>query len=221
MADAYVQAFRLKAFAPVFQQVSNIRFRGPASPRTGGDAAGCLVGADGRSRVAGNKSSNSEAYATSRSIARPRGRLRSFALLALAWSQLALAGPAPSGWESPFQAGTPDAVRDKLIRVPAERCDRDPYNKCTFTAPVDYDGNGTADIVRMVDGRGVSALVVEFAGKPKRTMTIASFKGRWTGSCYIEPDRSDRTAVAFICPESSAATFKMRNGKPAVRWTGD
>jgi len=74
----------------------------------------------------------------------------------------------------------------------------------------------------MVDGPGLGALVVEFAGKPKRRpMAIASFKERWAGNCYIEPDRTDRTAVAFICPESSAAIFKMRNGKPAVRWTGD
>jgi hypothetical protein len=74
----------------------------------------------------------------------------------------------------------------------------------------------------MVDGRGVGALVVDFAGKSKRRpMTIASFKGRWTGSCYIEPHRTDRTAVAFTCPEASAATFKMRNGKPAARWTSD
>jgi hypothetical protein len=74
----------------------------------------------------------------------------------------------------------------------------------------------------MVDGARVGALVVEFAGKPKRgPMTIASFKERWTGSCYIDAHRTDRTAVAFTCPESSAAIFKMRNGKPAVRWTGD
>jgi hypothetical protein len=74
----------------------------------------------------------------------------------------------------------------------------------------------------MMDGPGVGALIVEFAGKPKRRpMTIASFKEPWSGSCYIEPDRTDRTAVAFTCPESSAAIFKMRNGKPAVRWTGD
>jgi hypothetical protein len=87
---------------------------------------------------------------------------------------------------------------------------------------VDYDRNGAVDTVRMMDGRDVSVLVVEFAGKPhQRPLTIASFKGRWTGSCYIEPDRADRTAVSFICPEASAATFKMRNGAPAVRWTGD
>ncbi|MGZ8284162.1 MAG: hypothetical protein ACXWUZ_03760 [Allosphingosinicella sp.] len=143
-------------------------------------------------------------------------------LLGLSWPQIAFAGSATGGWESPFQAGTPDPVRGKLIPVPAGRCDKADFNKCTFTARVDYDGNGTADIVRMVDGRGVSALVVEFAGKPKRRpITIASFKGRWTGSCYIEPDRTDRTAVAFTCPESSSALFKMRNGKPAVRWTAD
>jgi hypothetical protein len=74
----------------------------------------------------------------------------------------------------------------------------------------------------MMDGTGVGALVVEFSGKPKRrAMTIASFRERWAGNCYIEPSRTDRTAVAFICPESSAAIFKMRNGRPAVRWTGD
>lgn len=143
-------------------------------------------------------------------------------MLALAWPQIALAGPAANGWTSPFQAGTPDPVREKLIPVPAGRCDHEAYNKCTFTARVDYDGNGTADTVRMLDGRGVSALVVEFAGKPKRRLlTIASFKGPWTGICYIAPDRTDRTAVAFTCPESSSALFKMRNGKPAVRWTSD
>jgi hypothetical protein len=142
--------------------------------------------------------------------------------LALSAPQIAFASPAAGGWESPFQAGTPDPVRERLIPVPAGRCDKADFNKCTFTARVDYDGNGTADLVRMVDGRGVGALVVEFAGRPKRRpMAIASFKGQWTGSCYIDPDRTDRTAVAFTCPESSAATFKMRNGKPAVRWTSD
>lgn len=145
-----------------------------------------------------------------------------FAFIALAWPHSALADAATKGWESPFQAGKPDLVWDRLLPVPAERCDRDPYNKCTSTARVDYDGNGAVDIVRMVDGHKVSALVVEFGGKPKRrSLTIASFKGRWTGSCYIEPERADRTAVAFICPEASAATFKMRDGKPAVHWTGD
>lgn len=172
--------------------------------------------------MAGNKTSKSGACAKTQSVVRPSGRLRSFALLALLWPQFALAGSTTNGWESPFQAGVPDLIRDKLRSVPAERCDRAAYNKCTFTARVDYDRNGTADTVRMVDGRGVSALVVEFAGKPKRRpMTIASFKGLWTGSCYIEPDRTDRTAVAFTCPESSSALFKMHNGKPAVRWTSD
>lgn len=169
-----------------------------------------------------NRRSNSKIPAISRSIIRSIEHLRSIALLALLWPQLAFAGSPASIWESPFQAGKPDLVRDKLRPVPAARCVRDGYNKCTFTARVDYDGNGTVDIVRMVDGLGVGALVVEFAGKPKRRpMTIASFNERWTGSCYIEAARTDRTAVAFICPESSAAIFKMRNGKPAVRWTGD
>lgn len=143
-------------------------------------------------------------------------------MLALFWPQLAVAGSPTSTWESPFQAGTPDLVRDRLRAVLAERCDNAPYNKCTFTARVDYDQDGTTDLVRMVDGPEVGALVVEFAGKPKRRpMTIASFKGPWTGSCYIEPDRTDRTALAFTCPEASSAIFKMHNGKPAVRWTSD
>ena len=143
-------------------------------------------------------------------------------LLGLSWPQIAFAGPAAGGWESPYQAGRPDPVREKLIPVPAGRCDKADFNKCTFTARVDYDQDGKADLVRMVDGTAVGALVVEFAGKPKRRpMTIASFKERWAGNCYIEPDRTDRTAVAFTCPESSSALFKMRNGKPAVRWTSD
>jgi len=136
--------------------------------------------------VARNRRSNSGAWARTRTIVRPAGRLGSLVLLGLSWPQIALAGPAAGRWESPFQAGTPDPVRERLIPVPAGRCDKADFNKCTFTARVDYDGNGTADIVRMVDGRGVSAQVVEFAGKPKRRlMTIASFKGPWTGSCYI------------------------------------
>lgn len=138
-----------------------------------------------------------------------------------------MAGARPCGcsrqrWESPFQAGTPDPVREKLIPFPAGRCDHAAYNKCTFTARVDYDRDGTADLVRMMDGAGVGALVVEFSGKPnRRPMTIASFRERWAGNCYIELARTHRTAVALICPESSAAIFKMRNGRPAVRWTGD
>jgi hypothetical protein len=148
--------------------------------------------------------------------------LRWLPLLALFWPQFAVADSPTSTWESPFQADRPDLVRDKLRPIAAGRCDNAAYNKCTFTARVDYDQDGKADLVRMVDGPGVGALVVEFAGKPKRRpMTIASFKEPWAGSCYIEPSRTDRTAVAFICPESSAAIFKMRNGKPAVRWTAD
>lgn len=143
------------------------------------------------------------------------------AMLALSAPQLTLAAPAGGGWESPFQAGRPDFVRDALVAVPAGRCDRDPHNRCTFEARVDYDRDGAADIVRMVDGREIGALVVEFAGRKRRPLTIASFRGAWTGSCYIEPDSSDRSAVSLICPEASAATFKMRNGRPAVRWAGD
>jgi hypothetical protein len=76
MADAYVQATRLKAFAPVSQQDSNIRFQGPASPRVSGDAAGCQpsaqrwgpwhencrnnIGTVGREHIAGSNSFRSE-----------------------------------------------------------------------------------------------------------------------------------------------------------------
>jgi len=171
--------------------------------------------------VAKNRGWKSHAHGD-QSLARSRWRLRWLPLIALFWPQFAVANSPASTWESPYQAGTPDLVRDRLRPVPAARCDKADYNKCTFTARVDYDRNGTVDLVRMVDGRGVSALVVEFTGKPKRRpLTIASFKRPWTGSCYIEPDRTDRTAVAFTCPESSSALFKMRNGKPAVRWTSD
>ncbi len=125
-------------------------------------------------------------------------------------------------WESPFQAGTPDPKRDKLRPVPSSRCDHEPYNNCTFSARIDYDGDGAPDTVRMMDGTKVSALVVEFGGKPKRALrTIASFKGRWTGSCYIAAAEGDFRALAFTCPEVSSAIFKMRGGKPAAYWTGD
>ena len=169
-----------------------------------------------------NRCSNPEGYATGLNTVRTKGGSLFLPLLALVSPQLAAGRSTTNGWESPFQAGRPDLVRDRLTPVPAGRCDHDPYNKCTFTAAVDYDRNGAVDTVRMMDGREVGALVVEFAGKPhRRPLTIASFKGRWTGSCYIEPDRADRAAVSFICPEASAATFKMLNGVPAVRWTGD
>ena len=126
-------------------------------------------------------------------------------------------------WESPFQAGKLALVRDHLKDLPVSRCDRaDPYAKCTFSARVDYDGDGRLDRARMVEGSGVSAIIVDFSGKRKRPpLTIASFKGAWNGSCFIERDRTDRTAVSFICPEASAAIFKMRGGKPAARWIGD
>jgi len=143
-------------------------------------------------------------------------------LLAFACPQAAVAGHAGNGWESPFQAGRPHLVRDRLRQVPSGRCDRDQYNKCTFTAQVDYDGDGRMDTIRMVDSRRVSALVVEFArASRKRPLTIASFRGPWTGGCYIEANQDDRTAVTFICPEASMAIYKMRNGAPAVRWIGD
>ena len=143
------------------------------------------------------------------------------ALLALSAPHLTLAAASRSGWESPFQAGRPDLTRDGLVPLAAARCDGDPYNKCTFQARVDYDRDGAADIVRMVNGREVGALVVEFAGAKRPPLTIASFRGAWTGACYIEPDSSDRSAVSMICPEASVATFKLRNGRPSVRWTGD
>lgn len=144
-------------------------------------------------------------------------------LLALAAAaEPAVADPPKGRWESPFQSGKPDVVGDRLQALPASRCDHDQFNKCTFSARVDYDGDGVDDTVRMVNGRRASALVVFFGGKRSRhPMTIASFKSPWTGSCYIEAARGDRRAVALTCPESSAATFKMRDGQPAVRWTGD
>lgn len=136
--------------------------------------------------------------------------------------QVAAAAPAAGSWESPFQAGRPDMLRDKLKPLPASRCSGDPYNKCTFSAHVDYDGDGTSDTVQMVNGVSVGAIVVVFGGKAKRRpLTIASFNGPWTGSCYIEAAPRDRRAVAFICPESSAAVFKMHEGRPAARWAAD
>lgn len=156
------------------------------------------------------------------------GRGRAFAspwlvsLVALAPLQAALAAPPGCSWKSPFQAGNPEMVRDDLRPQPESRCNGDPYNKCTFSARVDYDGDGAMDIVQMMDGRSVGALVVDFGGTAKRRpLTIASFPGRWEGSCYIEAVEGDPGAMAVTCPESSSGTFKLRNGKPAARWTGD
>ncbi len=145
------------------------------------------------------------------------------ALFAVTTTQFATVATAAPNWTTPFQAGKPDLIRDQLKSLRKSRCDRtDAYAKCTFSARVDYDGNGSLDLVRMVEGRQTGAIVVEFPGKSKKhSLTIASFKGRWNGSCYIERDRKDRTAVAFTCPEASAATFKMRRGKPAALWISD
>lgn len=144
-------------------------------------------------------------------------------LAALAWVGVQAAAAAPSdNWESPFQAGRPDITRDRLQPLPASRCDGDPYNKCTFSARADYDGNGTLDTIRMMNGPSVGALVVVFTGKSAlRPLAIASFEEPWNGSCYLEAARGDRRAVVLTCPESSAAVFRMRKGKPAVRWIQD
>lgn len=128
----------------------------------------------------------------------------------------------PAQWEQPFQAGVPQIGKVRLQPLPASRCVKDGYNKCTFSAAVDYDRDGKLDRVRMMEGSNVSAIVVEFAGLPKRRpATVASFKGPWDGGCYIEPSRDYKNAIAFTCPEASAAVFAMRNGKPSVLWLAD
>lgn len=131
------------------------------------------------------------------------------------------ASPNIGGWVSPFQAGKPDVSRDKLIPLTNKRCVRDSLNKCTFAARVDFDHDGDPDVVRMVEGRNISALAVYFAkSSNKRPLIIASFKGKWNGSCYISAG-SDQHSVDFTCPEASSATFAMHGGKPSVQWTGD
>lgn len=128
----------------------------------------------------------------------------------------------PFAWEQPYQAGIPMVTRDRLKPLAMSRCLRDEYNKCTFSAAVDYDRDGRIDKVRMMEGGEVSALVVEFGGPKKREpLAIGSFKGAWNGSCYIERSAEYKGAVAFTCPEASAAVFAMRNGRPSVRWLAD
>ena len=93
--------------------------------------------------------------------------------------------------------------------------------KCTFTARVDYNGDGRLDLARMVEGGGISAILVELASGKGKPLLVATFKGRWNGGCYIAADGADRTAIAFTCPEASAALFKLRQGKPAALWLAD
>lgn len=127
-----------------------------------------------------------------------------------------------SQWEQPFQVKLSPSAAHRLRIVPTTRCVRDVLNKCTFGAAVDYDGDGKPDQVRMVDGPDVSAIVVTFADPPRRpALAVASFKGRWDGRCYIAPAKAYRNAIALTCPESSAAVFALRKGKPSVLWLAD
>jgi len=125
-------------------------------------------------------------------------------------------------WTSPFQAGQPSIPSDQWRTLPASRCDRgDCLAWCTFTARVDYNGDGLPDLARMVEGAGISAILVGLAGSKGRSLLAATFKGRWNGACYIAADATDRTAITFTCPEASAALFKLRRGKPAALWLAD
>lgn len=125
-------------------------------------------------------------------------------------------------WTSPFQAGQPKLVANRWRTLEVFRCDRsDPLAKCTFTTKVDYNGDGRRDLARMVEGASVSAIVVDLAGTKGRTVVAATFRRPWNGSCYIAADPRDRTAIAFTCPEASAALFKLRGGKPAALWLAD
>ena len=125
-------------------------------------------------------------------------------------------------WTSPFQAGQPFLLPNRWRTLPASRCDRsDPLAKCTFTARVDYNGDRRFDLARLVEGGGISAIIVDLGGSMGKPLLAATFKGRWNGSCYIAADATDRTAIAFTCPEASAALFKLRGGKPAALWLAD
>ena len=125
-------------------------------------------------------------------------------------------------WTSPFQAGQPSLQPSRWRTLALTRGDRsDPLAKCTFTARVDYNGDGRLDLARMVEGGGISAILVELASGKGKPLLVATFKGRWNGGCYIAADGADRTAIAFTCPEASAALFKLRQGKPAALWLAD
>lgn len=125
-------------------------------------------------------------------------------------------------WTSPFQAGQPSFPPSRWRTLGDSRCDRsDHLARCTFTARVDYNGDGRPDLARMVEGAGISAILVELAGGKGKPLLVATFKGRWNGGCYISTDATDPTAVAFTCPEASAALFKLHRGKPAALWLAD
>lgn len=150
------------------------------------------------------------------------GRPLVVAALAIASLTFGTAHARSAHWESPFQAGQVEMRRDQLVPLVASACDGDPYNKCTFSARVDFDGDGVMDVARMMNGRTVGAIVVEFGGRVKRKpMTIATFVGRWEGNSYIAPVSGDRRAVEFVQPESSMAHLRMRGGRPMIRWIGD
>lgn len=125
-------------------------------------------------------------------------------------------------WTSPFQAGQPSLARGQWRPISASRCDRsDPLAKCTFTARIDYNGDGRLDVARMVEGAGISAILVDMAGAKSKSVLAATFEGQWNGGCYIAADAEARNAIAFTCPEASAALFKLRRGKPAALWLAD
>lgn len=203
-----MSSLRVKALAPVQQQVLNVRFPGPAS--SSGDATGLI-----------------------RRVFVARDLIRSTRWLWIAGMLFASGITAPgwalksppssrSQWEQSFQVRVSPAAVNRLRIVPATRCVRDALNKCTFSAAVDYDGDGKPDRAQMMDGPDFSAIVVTFADPSRRpSLAVASFKGRWDGRCYIAPAKAYRNAIALICPESSAAVFALQNGKPSVLWLAD
>lgn len=152
----------------------------------------------------------------------PRRLLMMALVAALPTAAVADRSATKTAWTTPFQAGKPSLPHTAWRNLPTSRCDRtDPFAKCTFTAKVDYNSDGRTDMARMVEGGGIKAIVVDLAGRKAAPLVAATFKGKWNGSCYIEADQDDRTAILFTCPESSAALFKLRNGKPAAQWLAD
>lgn len=149
---------------------------------------------------------------------------RQFAKLAvltvMAGAQIGAGSVTIGRWAFPFQAGQPSPK--KLHPVASRNCNRALGKKCASSALVDYDHDGTVDRAEMVEGTGVSAIVVWFGAIVRRPpLTVASFKGSWPVDCYIESMPPRRIGITLICPETSSAVFEMRGGKPAARWLAD
>lgn len=143
-----------------------------------------------------------------------------FGSLLLVAASAAQARPAPS-WEDPFQGARFKSVPASAVALRPKDCDGVEYNKCTFVASVDFDGDGRRDRAYMANAGSTGIIVVSFANQKRKPMVVASFRDRLGGDSYISRDRTDPKTIVFVQPEASMAEIRLIAGKPRMHWIGD